>query len=172
MNQRRERLETLALFLRKPAHEFLDRVKSKLGVTLLVVHAYRDARLQMALYQKGREYDREAGTWKIVSRAEMVTNAMPGKSAHNTVDAAGTPASLALDAIPLDAKGTAVWNYSSKLWEPIYEIAADCGFDPYGDKWGADMARDPGHFEEPGWKLKAPGLGLLLPTRLLPTGRA
>ena len=33
-----------------------------------------------------------------------------------------------------------------------------------GDKIGAFMSWDRGHLEEPGWKWKLDGLGLLLPT--------
>lgn len=166
MNQRLERLDQLAPVLRRPGFEFVRRVQVKMGVILLVVFTWRSVAQQWTLYQQGRTFDRELGDWVVTEPEKVVTNAKPGATAHNVVTLAGEPASLALDVVPLNAQGQAVWNTSETVWSRIYEIAADCGLDPYGDEWGAYLKGDKGHFEEPGWKWKLEGLGLALPSQI------
>lgn len=163
MNQHLERLEQLAPVLRQPAAEFLRRAQAKAGVVLMIVFAWRSVAQQWALYQQGRTFSRELNDWLVSEPDKVVTKAKPGTSAHNLVTRNGEPASLALDVIPLNAQGQAVWNTSDTVWARLYEITADCGLDPYGDRWGAYLAGDKGHFEEPGWRLKVEGLGLMLP---------
>lgn len=168
MNQHLDRLADLAPVLRRPAAEFIRRTQVKMGVVLLVVFTYRSVSKQWELYQQGRTFSRELGDWVVTEPDKVVTNAKPGSTAHNVITLAGEPASLALDVIPLDVQGQAVWRTSDTVWSRIYEIAADCGLDPYGDQWGAYLKSDKGHFEEPGWKWKLEGLGLVLPQPGLP----
>lgn len=164
MNQHLERLDGLAPFLRRPALALLESAQRKLALTLLVVHGWRSLRAQWALYQLGRRYDPETGDWFIKDAAALRTKAKPGTSAHNVITRDGQPAALALDVIPLDGQGRPDWETPDLVWDDLYELAWRVGLDPLGDPIGAQLVWDKGHFEEPAWKLKLEGLGLLLPT--------
>jgi hypothetical protein len=163
INQRLERLDHMSPLIRKPARLLIERCEAKLNRKLLVVHGFRSMAEQMLLYQKGRVFVRESGDWQIVDRAAVVTNSRPGLSAHNVITLAGAPAALALDVIPFDASALPDWDVDLKFWDDLYEIAWKIGLDPLGDAVGAYLPGDRGHFEEPAWKLKLDGLGLLLP---------
>jgi hypothetical protein len=162
--QHLDRLRLLAPIVRDPATLWIQRVQERLGLRLLVVSTWRDVRQQMALYQQGRTYHRETGEWEETDPTKVVTRAKPGTSAHNVVTREGMPASLALDVVPLTPDGRAAWDTPAETWTRLYELAADCGLDPYGDAWGASFPTDKGHVEEPGWKWKLNALGLILPT--------
>lgn len=163
MNQHLERLDTLAPMLREPARALLAAVDKKLMRTLLVVYSFRSMDEQALLYQKGRTLNRESGLWEVSDAGLVVTQALPGTSAHNVVAADGSPASMALDVIPVHLDGTPDWNVGDTFWTLLYAMAWRYGFDPLGDPLGAYLKGDKGHLEEPNWKGKLSGLGLVRP---------
>ncbi len=165
MNQRLDRLDQLAVFLRDPALHFIEAAKRNLGLTLLVTFTWRSVMEQHRLYTQGREYRREESVWVVTDAKKVVTNARPGASPHNVVTVAtGEPASMALDVIPLHPDGSCAWDTPHATWIPLWDLAWRFGLDPLGDKTGAYLQGDLGHFEEPAWKAKLPGLGLVLPS--------
>lgn len=170
MNQRLERLDSLAPFLREPARELLARCEQKLKRRLLVVWGWRSLPEQQRIYQEGRTFDRESGVWIVTDPAAVKTKSRPGGSAHNVITQNGSPAACGLDVIPFDAQGRPDWDVELRFWDDLYEIAWKVGLDPLGDPTGAYLKGDLGHFEEPAWKLKLDGLGLLLPVDPVTTG--
>lgn len=165
-NQRLERIDQLAAFLRVPAMEFIQAVEMDLRLVLLIVYTYRSPQLQHQLYSQGREYRRDEGVWTVTNKKSVVTNTL--SSAHNVQMADGTPASVAMDVIPFSSNGTLAWDTSMAVWEKIWALGWKHGFDPLGDTVGAYLRGDQGHFEEPGWKMKLSGLGLIRPHYELP----
>jgi hypothetical protein len=163
MNQHLERLDLLAPMLHAPMRKFIDEAQLRHGITLAVIFTWRSYDEQRLLYQQGRVMDRESGLWITDDSKKIVTNARPGTSAHNVIDAQGKPASLAADLMPIQG-GTIQWIASATFWNPLYALAWRCGLDPLGDVIGSYLAGDWGHFEEPGYKLKMAGLGLQQPT--------
>ena len=172
MNQRMDRLNGLHPILRDPALCLVERCEQKLKRRLFIVHGWRSLPEQMAIYAKGRSYNRETMDWEIADASAIVTRARPGTSAHNVITQAGQPASMALDVIPFAADGTLDWQVELGFWDDLYELAWEVGLDPEGDQIGSYLPGDRGHFGEPGWKLKLDGLGLLLPSVDLTTHRA
>ena len=165
MNQRLERLDFLAEFLRTPAREFITAVQKDLGITMFIVHTWRSTLDQLKIYAQGREMDRTEGVWKVVNEDDVVTNAMPGSSPHNVITyASGGPASMAFDAVPMDGTAKLLWDTPRDIWDKIYKVSWKFGFDPLGDVTGAYYKRDLCHFEEPAWKLKLGGLRLIQPS--------
>jgi hypothetical protein len=160
MDQRLDRLDQVATFLQVPARELIAAVETRLGRKLLVVFGYRAMKLQMDLWGRGRE-ETSPGIWRVVDAKKIVTKARAG--AHNVITRAGAPASVAIDVIPLKADGTAEWDVGKAFWLELYDLSWGYGLDPLGDAVGAFLEFDKGHLEEPGWKLKLEGLGLLLP---------
>ncbi len=171
MNQRLDRLNGLHPMLRDPALRLVERCEQKLKRRLFVVHGWRSMAEQMAIYAKGRTYNRETQEWDVTDAAAIVTKARPGLSAHNVITRAGAPAAMALDVIPLAADGSLDWQVELDFWDDLYELAWKVGLDPEGDQIGSYLAGDRGHFGEPGWKLKMDGLALLLPSADLATGQ-
>jgi hypothetical protein len=167
--QHLDRLDDLAPFLQPPARQFVRLCQARLGRTLLIVSGWRSVQEQRLNYQKGRAMNRETNDWDVIDAALVVTHAPPGLSAHNIVTVAGLPAALAFDCIPLREDGQPDWTVSMKFWHALYPIAWLCGLDPLGDAIGAHLAGDLGHFEEPGWREKVAGLGLVRPVDPLVT---
>lgn len=167
MNQHLERLDGCAPLLRQPVVRLFELAKQKLAVSLLLVHGFRSVQEQLRLYQQGRTFDREQGVWMVSEQTQVVTNAKPGMSAHNLMDQIGMRAALAVDVIPLDPLGRPDWNPDEAFWDDLYDLAWKVGLDPLGDPIGAYLPADKGHLEEPGWKLKIDGLGLVLPAPVL-----
>lgn len=161
MDAQYRKIDQLHPLLRQPVLTFLSKAE-KAGYPLLLVWTWRDAAEQLRIWQEGRTYNRESGDWEVTGAVR--TNAKPGQSAHNVLYLDGSPAALGLDVIPVDAKGRPLWDTPEAAWTALYEMAGDCGLDPYGDQWGAYLKQDKGHFEEPGWKLKLDALGCRMPT--------
>lgn len=171
MNQHLERLDGLAAFMQTPARELVVRCQRDVKRSLLVVSGWRSVQEQMLNYQKGRVFVRETGEWEVADRLAVVTNSKPGMSAHNVIAKRdGTPAALALDVIPLLANGQPEWDVDLRFWDDLYELAWKVGLDPLGDQTGAYLKGDLGHFEEPAWRIKLDGLGLVVPVALAPAG--
>lgn len=163
MDQHLERLNGLAIFLQKPALAFIGQCEVKLHRKLMVVHGARSMLEQLDIWKKGRTLT-VAGIWEITDPSQVVTNAKPGATPHNVITRVGAPASMAMDLIPFRADGAIDWEPGESFWQALYELSWDHGLDPLGDMIGAYLKSDKGHFEEPGWKLKLDGLGLLLPS--------
>lgn len=163
MDQRLDRLDGLHGCIRQPALVLIERCAALLQRKLLVVQGWRSLQDQMLIYQKGRVFNRETLEWDILDQKAIVTWAKPGLSAHNVISRQGERASMALDVIPMHVNGTPDWEVSDTFWSQLYEIAWKVGLDPLGDPIGSYLAGDKGHFEEPAWKLKLGGLGLIQP---------
>lgn len=164
INQHLERLELVSPIIRQPVQRLFDLCEEKLKRKLLLVTGFRSVNEQLLKYAQGRTFNRESGDWEVTNAKEVITNAKPGRSAHNLVTQAGVPASLAVDVIPFDGRGYVDWTPGETFWEALYEIAWKVGLDPLGDPIGAYLAGDMGHFEEPGYTYKLDGLGLVQPT--------
>lgn len=163
IDQRLDRLDGLHACLRRPAVLLIERCELTLHRKLLVVQGWRSVQEQMLIYQKGRTMNRETGEWEIAVPANVVTRAKPGLSAHNVITKQGARASMALDVIPLLEDGTPEWTVDGGFFDDLYEIAWKVGLDPLGDPIGSYLAGDMGHFEEPGFRHKLEGLGLIQP---------
>lgn len=163
MNQRLDRIDGVAPFLRQPVLRLFEQCEQKLSRKLLLVHGWRSVQEQALLYQKGRAMNRETGDWEIVEPTAVVTRAKPGATAHNVITVKGERAAVAVDVIPFDSMGMPDWEVSMDFWERLWGLAWKCGLDPLGDRIGDYLQGDLGHLQEPGWKLKLEGLGLLLP---------
>lgn len=163
MMQHLERLDGLVEFLRTPALTLIQRCEQRLGRKLMVVCGWRSMQEQLLNYQKGRTFNRESGVWEVTDKALVVTKALPGTSAHNVITKQGGRAAMAMDVIPLLDNGDPDWDVDERFWESLYELSWKVGLDPLGDAIGSYLAGDSGHLEEPAWKLKLDGLGLLLP---------
>lgn len=163
MNQHLERIEGLHPLIKDAAAQLLAKCELTLKRQLLVVRGWSSNQEQMLLFQKGRTLNRETGVWEISDKAAIVTHSQPGLSAHNVITKLGGRASMALDVIPLNDDGTPQWDVDQDFWDDLWEIAWRVGLDPLGDPIGSYLAGDLGHFEEPAWKLKLTGLGLLQP---------
>ena len=167
MNQRLERIDFLHPIIQRPAHELIKRCHAELGRLLLVVSGFRSSDEQMLNYQKGRSLNRNTGVWEVTDASQVVTRAKPGTSAHNIVRVTnGSPASMALDVIPLKDDGTPDWeigDVDASFWDSLYDIAWKVGLDPLGDPIGSYLVGDMGHLEEPAYKLKLEALGCMFP---------
>lgn len=183
MSIRLDRLDQCHPIVRTKTILWTSAVKAQMNVTLLIVQGFRPVKDQMILYQQGREYDRGSGEWKVVDPTKVVTNSKPGRSGHNVVyRASGKGASMCVDIVPLDQHGVALWRQPNETeiqlsqrwvntfdcieetaWTRLYELAHKYGLDPLGDKVGAYLAYDKGHFEEGGWKYILEDLGLTFP---------
>lgn len=164
MNLHHERLDGVSPVIRGAVMRLCDLSELNLKRPLLIVHGWRSMAQQHAIYEQGRAINRETGEWEIVDAKAVVTKAKPGTSAHNVITKReGQPAALGVDVIPLAPTGQPDWNVADHFWSALYLLAWECGLDPLGDRIGAYLSGDKGHFEEPGWRLKLPGLGLILP---------
>ena len=161
--QHLERLDGLHGCIRQPVLLLVERCNAILKRKLLLVQGWRSIQDQMLLYQKGRTMNRETGEWDISDPRAIVTRAKPGRSAHNVITRLGERASMAVDVVPLLPDGTADWQVHDDFWDHLYELAWKVGLDPLGDPIGSYLAGDKGHFEEPAWKLKLDGMGLIQP---------
>lgn len=188
LNLHHDRIQTAASILRPKAHDFLDRA-TKAGYRILVVRTWERTQAQWLKFQQGRKLDRATGTWEVTDPAKVVTNALPGQTAHNVIDQGGKPAAMGLDIIPIDLQDQPLWGLPDEsvvqleqrwgqatgrteqlAWADLYRMASKAGLDAYGDEWGAVWTRDKGHLEEPAWELILPALELRQPTWVLPSG--
>jgi peptidoglycan L-alanyl-D-glutamate endopeptidase CwlK len=137
------RLEDLHPALRPLAERFLARCTERL-VDVLVVCTYRSNAEQDALYAIGR-----------TAPGKIVTRARGGQSKHNAVDAAGNPAALAFDAVPL-LNGKPCWEDPRDAdhdwtndygWRIMGEVAEEVGLIWYGSPWAP--FREAPHFQLP-----------------------
>lgn len=120
------------------------------GITLLVTCTSRTNAEQAMLYAQSRtqvEVDAAGVNAKARPDLPWATNAKPGQSKHNFESPPGTPASLAVDVVPL-RDGKPVWSTvgsDGKLWEQIGAIGEACGLE-WGGRWPGKK-RDRPHFQ-------------------------
>lgn len=117
------RIQTLHPDVRAQAAAFVNEVEAQLGVRVRVTSGLRTFAEQNALYEQGR-----------TTPGNIVTNARGGRSNHNY--------GLALDVVPINAQGQAVWN--SPHWDAIGQLGKQMGFE-----WGGDFRSivDKPHFQ-------------------------
>lgn len=164
MNQHLERLNGLAGFLQPVVLELITRCARDLKRPLMVVRGWSSYTEQLAKFQQGRTLDRESNEWIETEPGLIVTRAKPGLSVHNVVKQVSMEkAAVGVDLIPLLPNGEPDWSVSLVFWDQLYPIAWKVGLDPLGDRIGEYLKGDLGHFQEPGWKLKLQGLGLMQP---------
>lgn len=163
MNQHLERLDGVAVFLKRPVLELVAQCERRLKRKLLIVYGWRSMQSQMLIYAEGRTFDRASGEWTVTDPRAIRTKAKPGTSAHNVIARDGQPAAVGIDIIPMDVNGSPEWGIGDAFWDDLYDLAWTVGLDPLGDPIGSYLAGDKGHFQEPGWELKLDGLGLILP---------
>lgn len=127
-----------------------DAVLQAANITVLVTCTYRDNEAQAALYAKGRTREQLQAVGLLTvepAPGPIVTRALPGRSDHNKALPDGTPASRALDIVPLrDRK--AVWGQKGdglddnpaddrtddqEAWQMIARHFKAAGFKWYGD---------------------------------------
>jgi peptidoglycan LD-endopeptidase CwlK len=134
-------LSYLSADTRVKAQQFL-RECSILGLDVLVTCTYRDNAAQAALYASGRTV---AGP--------LLTNAKPGRSLHNCVEAGvlawtlPVPASKAFDVVPMLA-GKPQWGTTGdalKMWQKIGEVGEACGLQ-WAGRWTGRLREFP-HFQ-------------------------
>lgn len=167
-------------------------VMDRLRMPLLIVSGWRAVAEQTDRYALGRQLNPVTKQWEVVDPSQVVTNAKPGISAHNTVDVETNHGSaVAVDIIPIDKSGQPLWllkdespihlaqrwretfqNLESNVWADLYALAHRAGLDPLGDKVGAYLSGDKGHMEEPGWKYVMPELGIRYPFEQVSIGSA
>ena len=131
-------LNDLHPFVRTKAERLVALAKGE-GITLLVTATLRTIEEQDALYAQGR-----AGR-----PGKIVTNARGGETPHNY--------GLAFDVVPVDGHGEPEWQAPQPVWLAVYRAAEKAGLDALGDKWGEYVSWDPGHFQEPGWRVLVEG---------------
>lgn len=162
-----ERLDGLAPFLHAPALKLVELCDARLKRKLMIVSGWRSVQEQMLNYQKGRTMDRETGEWEVSDANLIVTKAKPGSTPHNAITKDGERAALAFDCVPLKPSGEPDWRVDMGFWDALYELAWKVGLDPLGDTIGEFLQGDLGHLQEPGWKYKMDGFGIILPTSTL-----
>lgn len=121
-------------------------------VSVLVTCTWRSAEDQAALYARGRPGG---------PRGPIVTNAKPGHSKHECVNALGLPAAEAFDVVPL-RNGKCVWGTSGngidddptddltddlELWQRLGAHGEAVGLEWYGSP-GSPFKEFP-HFQNP-----------------------
>ena len=153
--------------LHEPVKKLIADCAQSLHRTLMVVYGWRSVQEQLLFYQQGRSLNRETGVWEVTDVAALVTRALPGSSAHNVITIKGDRAAMGVDLIPLLEDGSADWTPGEDFWDRTYELSWKCGLDPLGDQIGGYLKNDKGHFEEPYWKGKLDGLGLVRPVNTL-----
>lgn len=102
------------------------------GIDLLIYCTYRSDAEQAIEYAKGR-----------TTKGHIVTNARPGQSKHNHVDAEKKPASLAYDCIPV-VNGKAQWS-DTDLVHKVGIIGEELGL-TWAGRWRGKL-RESVHFE-------------------------
>lgn len=103
----------------------IDACKAE-GIDLLVTSTLRDAASQWQLYSQGRKLESN-GTWVVVDKSKIVTNAKPGQSWHNW--------RCAYDVVPL-VNGKPVWGTTGDdlvLWNTVGKIGHVLGLEWAGN---------------------------------------
>lgn len=115
---------------------FLDAAAAA-GIDVLVTCTLRSNDEQAALYAKGR-------TTAPIGRRWVVTDAPPGKSAHNY--------GLAIDIVPM-VNGKPDWNGTDPVWQTLGELGQQAGLEWAGEP-GFPFPEEP-HFQHPQWRTLA-----------------
>lgn len=121
--------------MRRLADKFLAECEAA-GLDILVTCTFRSHTEQQALFEQGR-----------TKPGRIVTNAKPGKSAHNVM-LGPVPASMALDFVPL-VGGKPMWRNDHPAWQQAGEIAERVGLE-WAGRW--KRFREFPHVQLKGWK--------------------
>jgi len=103
------------------------------GIDLLVTCTLRTLDEQARLYAQGR-----------TTAGRIVTNAMPGQSAHNF--------GLAVDVVPI-VDGKPDWSGTDGVWKQVGELGQAAGLDWLGAPGSPFL--EYAHFQLPNWKVVA-----------------
>lgn len=112
--------------------EFLASCKDA-GLDILVTCTLRSNEEQAALYAIGR-----------TAPGEHVTDAPPGRSAHNY--------GLAIDVVPI-VNGKLDWNRKDPIWQQVGELGVAAGLTWLGSP-NSKFPEKP-HFQHPNWRALA-----------------
>ena len=110
----------------------------KAAIDYVLTCTYRSDDEQGVLFAQGR-----------TAPGSIVTNAPPGKSAHNCFDDANQkPAARAFDVVPI-LQGKPCWDRANPVWQMVGKIGKAIGLD-----WAGDWKSFPEfpHFQLPNWK--------------------
>ena len=105
------------------------------GIDYIVTCTYRSDEEQAALFAQGR-----------TAPGRIVTNAPPGRSAHNCASRDG-PAAKAFDIVVL-AAGKPDWDGSHPAWEAAGKIGEKVGLE-WAGRWRSFPEKP--HFQSPHW---------------------
>jgi hypothetical protein len=144
--------DELRLWFRPKVSAFCAQAEA-VGYPLRVVRTGTSDLVQGALYAIGR---REL---TLEEKEALLADGLYPDSFEHTrtkaAHAADTPhgCGLAFDVVVLQQDGK-VWKQPPVVvWQALYKVAERCGLDALGDPWGEFVSWDPGHFQEPGWRL-------------------
>jgi peptidoglycan L-alanyl-D-glutamate endopeptidase CwlK len=120
------------------AHKYwmFDAGMKAAGIDYLVTCTYRSEQEQQALFDQGRN-----------TPGKIVTNAPPGRSAHNCTDPVGNPAARAFDVVPM-VNGKPDWDGSHPDWERTGRIGESVGLE-WAGRWHSFPEKP--HFQLPHW---------------------
>lgn len=114
------KIEDCSPALQPLLREFLARCLAA-GLDILVTCTYRSNAEQAELFAQGR-----------TKPGARVTNALPGQSRHNDMQA-GKPASSAFDIVPL-VLGKPMWDSKHPAWQKAGEIGENLGLE-WAGRW-------------------------------------
>lgn len=130
------KIEDLAKQLQPLASKFINQANVKLAslnASVFLTCTYRDNDEQAALYAIGRSLP-----------GKKVTNAKPGESKHNFVDAkTGKPAAAAFD-IAIIVNGKLNWSLDHPAWQLAGELGEELGLE-WAGRW--TKFREGPHFQ-------------------------
>lgn len=92
------------------------------GIDIIFTCTYRSNEEQAAAYAQGR-----------TKSGRIITDAKPGESKHNIVDAARRPSSQAFDVVPI-VNGKCDWDANDPVWQKLGEIGESLGLE-WAGRW-------------------------------------
>lgn len=110
----------------------LGAARYRLGIWLAIVQGRRTADDQLLLWLQGRD----PNTGEVIDPAQIVTNAKPGQSRHETGEA--------FDVAQLHEDGRVTWD--DVPWSEVGRLGEELDL-IWGGRW--ERIRDRPHFEEP-----------------------
>ena len=120
------KIEDLSKQLQPLASAFINQANAALApfhAAVIITCTYRNDDEQAALYAKGRSLP-----------GKKVTNAKPGESKHNKLDAkTGKPAAEAFD-IAIIVDGKLNWDINHRVWQLAGEVGEQLGLE-WAGRW-------------------------------------
>lgn len=105
----------------RSAYILFDNAMRDAKIDYIITCTYRNNEDQQKLFDQGR-----------TKNGSIVTNARPGESKHNTVDANGMPSSKAFDIVVIK-NGKPDWDVKNPDWRKAGSIGKRVGLDWAGD---------------------------------------